>query len=609
MTAIGSTLVIVFVCFFFSLSQMKKINQDEFNRIIYEERKEKLVELTDNASAVLETTNLHSTALNALSAMRFGREKKNYFFVVDDQGRFVVHPERPDLVGVNQMGLQSVDGKFIIREIIERSATQTQGFITYQWEKPHLKGEVGEKLTYFRRIPKWKWTLATGVFNDDIKEIAREKEKLLFEKLRKGLGVLVGFVLFFSAGFILVSIAIARKLLSPVKQAAVFAKQLGAGNLTATLDYKSRDEVGIMADIMRSGARELGGLIERLISTSSIVAESSTRILAIAHDLKSSSREMEDHSEHATTQTREISGHMQNILSATGKINSQLDSISGFTDRVSQNTVLVGEKIDSVSTATTSAACAIEQMYASFNETARNSSKGAGVTQDALKQAADTTVIMHQLGDSAKEIGEIIEMIQAIASQTHLLSLNAAIEAAGAGEAGKGFFVVANEVKELANQTEISANTIRSKILGMQAHAKTAVDVIQSIGEVIADIDRIMLAIAASIEEQTAVTNEIASNISVTDRNAKDLNINAKENIDAVRQVAMNIEETSNESEMIRQDVKNTSLGIQSVLDYVNRTHASVKTSVQGIDVIQSQADELSRLAEELKKAIHIFKV
>jgi hypothetical protein len=75
LAAIGSTLVIVFVCFFFSLSQMKKINQDEFNRIIYEERKEKLVELTDNASAVLETTNLHSTALNALSAMRFGREK------------------------------------------------------------------------------------------------------------------------------------------------------------------------------------------------------------------------------------------------------------------------------------------------------------------------------------------------------------------------------------------------------------------------------------------------------------------------------------------------------------------------------------------------------
>jgi methyl-accepting chemotaxis protein len=71
----------------------------------------------------------------------------------------------------------------------------------------------------------------------------------------------------------------------------------------------------------------------------------------------------------------------------------------------------------------------------------------------------------------------------------------------------------------------------------------------------------------------------------------------------------MNIEETSNESEMIRQDVKNTSLGIQSVLDYVNRTHASVKTSVQGIDVIRSQADELSRLAEELKKVIHIFKV
>jgi len=318
---------------------------------------------------------------------------------------------------------------------------------------------------------------------------------------------------------------------------------------------------------------------------------------------------MENNSEHAARETQSLSMHMKNILSATHKINSQLDHIAGFTESVSTNTASVGVRIDSVSKSTTSAACAIEQMYASFNETARNSNKGASVTQDASRQANETSVMMGQLGKSAKEIGEIIEMIQAIASQTHLLSLNAAIEAAGAGAAGKGFFVVANEVKELARQTETSANVIRSKILEMQAHTKKAMDDIQSIVTVIADIDQIMFAIASSVEEQTTVTNNISSNISVTAESANELNVKAKENIDAVRQVAINIDATSTESELIQKDVNITTQGIEGVLTYVNCANESVKTSAQGIEEIQSQADELANLARELNQVIHIFKV
>ncbi len=609
LAAILLTLLIVFLSSLFSLSDMKKINQDELHRIIYEERMDKLVELTDNASAILETTNFHNYAINAITAMRFGKQKKNYFFVIDEQGRFVAHPERPDLVGKNQMNLQSPDGKFIIKEMIERSKTENQGFITYQWEKPHKKGELGEKLTYFRKIPKWQWIIGTGIYNDDIKDIAREKEKFLFEKFKKGLGISIGIILFFSICFMFLSIFLTRKLLKPVKQVADFTKELGAGNFAATLEYKSNDEIGAMAESMRGAAKDLGTLIKKLIKTSTTIADSSSRLLTIAYDLKDSSKEMENNSENATRETQSISKHMKNILSATNQINTQLENIAGFTESVSDNTSSVGAKIDSVSKATTSAACAIEQMYASFNETAQNSSKGASVTENASRQAKETSVIMNQLGDSAKEIGEIIEIIQTIASQTHLLSLNAAIEAAGAGDAGKGFFVVANEVKELANQTETSANVIRSKILGMQDHTNKAVEVIRSIVKVIEDIDQIMFAIASSVEEQTTVTNDISSNISATAENAKELNLNAKESIDAVQQVAINIESTSNESDLIQKDVKITTMGIEGVLNYVSKSNESVKASAQGIEEIQVQADELASLAKNLKQAIHIFKV
>lgn len=607
--AILSTLVIVFCSTFFSLSDIRKINEQELHRILYDERMEKLVELTDNASAVLETTNFNNYAIRAINAMRFGKNRKNYFFVIDEKGRFVVYPARPDLVGKSQINLKSFDGKYIVKEILHRAKSEHQGFITYKWRNPGRKGAVFEKLTYFRYIPKWQWVIGTGIYNDDIKDIAKQKEMILRKKFETRLWIFIGVILAFSVCFILMSVFIAGKLLAPVKQVADFANQIGEGNLAMPLEYDGHDEIGEMARSMRKGAKDLGGLIRKLVASSATIAESSSHLLAIAYDLNDSSKEMENNSENATRETWKIAEHMKNILSATDKINSQIDNIAGFTENVSTNMSDVGMKIDSVSKSTTSAACAVEQMYASFNETAQNSSRGAAVTENASKQAKQTSVIMRQLDDSAKEIGEIIEIIQTIASQTHLLSLNAAIEAAGAGEAGKGFFVVANEVKELAHQTETSAGIIRSKILGMQAHTKKAVDVIQSIVDVISDIDQIMVAIASSVEEQTSVTNEISSNISMTADNARQLNTKIKSNIEAVRQVASTIDATASESAVIQKDVRNTTRGVEEVLNYVSLANESVKDSASRIEEIQTRADELAALAEDLKKAIHIFRV
>jgi len=606
--AIVSTLLIVALSSFISFQEMKKNNREVLRKIIFEERKQKLVELTDNAESVIENSPGHSSA-KAISDMRFGEDKKNYFFVVDVYGQFAIHPERPDLIGVNSMDLKSADGKYIVREMIERSEKEGQGFITYKWEKPDKKGVVGEKLTYFRLNRKWGWIIGTGIYNDDIMDIALEKEAIFLKKLNKSLIVFIEVILFFSLCFIFLSIVITRRLLTPIKQVAEFARQIGEGNFSATLEYKSNDEIGAMAESMRKGGEDLGKLISKLVKSSTTIAESSSRLQSIAYDLKDASKEMENNSDNATTEARSISGRMVNILAATGKINTQLESIAEFTEKVSDNTNDVGVKLDSVSASTTAAACAIEQMYASFNETARNSSIGAGVTENAAKQARETSVIMHQLGESAKEIGEIIGIIQTIASQTHLLSLNAAIEAAGAGDAGKGFFVVAHEVKELANQSERSAGIIRSKIHGMQAHAKKAVEVIQSIVKVIEEIDQIMMAIAASVEEQTTVTNDISSSLSATAENAKDLNIKAKENIDAILRVVVNIETTSDESELIRKDVNITSTGITDVSNYVSKTNESVKASAHRIEEIQTQADELASLAKELERIIQIFKV
>jgi uncharacterized protein YoxC len=121
---------------------------------------------------------------------------------------------------------------------------------------------------------------------------------------------------------------------------------------------------------------------------------------------------------------------------------------------------------------------------------------------------------MTKLGDSSKEIGQVLKVITAIAQQTNLLALNATIEAARAGEAGKGFAVVANEVKDLAKETARATEDIGGKIEAIQTDTKEAVDAIASISEVINQVNDISNTIATAVEQQNATTNEMARNVS-----------------------------------------------------------------------------------------------
>jgi methyl-accepting chemotaxis protein len=128
----------------------------------------------------------------------------------------------------------------------------------------------------------------------------------------------------------------------------------------------------------------------------------------------------------------------------------------------------------------------------------------------AMDEAGATNVTVQHLADAAARIGDIIGVIRNIAEQTNLLALNATIESARAGEAGRGFGVVAGAVKALARQTakatadiEIQVNTIRAEM----TRAMTAID---GIAATVAHLGGITVSVAAAMDEQTSVTQEIA---------------------------------------------------------------------------------------------------
>jgi methyl-accepting chemotaxis protein len=115
--------------------------------------------------------------------------------------------------------------------------------------------------------------------------------------------------------------------------------------------------------------------------------------------------------------------------------------------------------------------------------------ESAKVTGEALHTAMETNVTVTKLGESSAVIGQVIKVITSIAQQTNLLALNATIEAARAGEAGKGFAVVANEVKELAMQTAKATEDTSQRIGAIQTDAKSAVEAIRTISEIIEQVN------------------------------------------------------------------------------------------------------------------------
>jgi methyl-accepting chemotaxis protein len=157
-------------------------------------------------------------------------------------------------------------------------------------------------------------------------------------------------------------------------------------------------------------------------------------------------------------------------------------------------------------------ASASEELTASIAEIASQVTRAAAISAKAVHETEETDTKVGGLSEAASRIGEVVQLINDIASQTNLLALNATIEAARAGDAGKGFAVVASEVKALANQTAKATDEIAGQVAGIRSATADVVTAIKTIGATIDQVSEISSSIASAVEEQNAATSEISRN-------------------------------------------------------------------------------------------------
>jgi methyl-accepting chemotaxis protein len=236
--------------------------------------------------------------------------------------------------------------------------------------------------------------------------------------------------------------------------------------------------------------------------------------------------------------------------------------MAGNAEETAVQANVVSDASAEVSKNVSSVAAATEQMQASIREISRSATDSAHVSKNAVRVAEVTNETVKKLGESSKEIGNVVKVITSIAQQTNLLALNATIEAARAGEAGKGFAVVANEVKELAKQTAKATKEIGQKIDAIQGDTNGAVQAIEEISTIINKINEFSDSIAAAVEEQTVTTNEISRSVNEAAKGVHDI----AQNIGGVAVAAKDTTRGAHDLQTASQELTQMASRLQSVV-------------------------------------------
>ena len=463
------------------------------------------------------SASLKNEALRAISTMRYG--DSGYFWINDSYPKMVMHPIKPSLDGKDISKAKDPTGKFLFNEMVKVSKTPNKGgLVEYMWEKPG-KDEPQKKFSYVKIFEPWDWIIGTGAYVDDIEENIVKMQEETDGEIR---GVVI-FILVYTLVSVLVvlgifSFLIKRTIISPLDNLnSAIIKVATDTSDNKQIEKKSDDEIGKVVDSfnayiqkLQDGYKEDAKVIEEVEdviqkvnngfyvykvqrdSANPLVKQLKNSINTMIEGTNQKLEEINkilieygnsnfdyktDASNHKNsngiigsiyTSTRLLGGTISEFLAmitTTGnKLDGDTEVLSASSDKLSTSANEQAASLEETAAAVEEITSIIKSSNEKVNRMSILANDLSGSAKEGESLASKTTQAMDDIDKQVNAINDAITVIDQIAFQTNILSLNAAVEAATAGEAGKGFAVVAQEVRNLASRSAEAAKEIKDLV-------------------------------------------------------------------------------------------------------------------------------------------------
>ncbi len=603
-------LPLILIFYFFILPQIEEN--------YYEGRKTELKSALLTAYSILDYYNskvnkgeltlqeAQDKAIDEINALRYGNDNKEYYFMYDLDGVTMALGSAPEKRGENRSGIVDKLGNYFVKEMINISKTEGEGFVKYFY--PKLGSDVPlPKLSFIKAFKPWNCFLGTGLYIDDVESQISELKANILK------AIIVGLLIAFVLGFLF-----SKKITLPIKNLHDAAQKISTGNTKVVVNKTTDDEVGELTDSFNKMVSDINYALEEVRKKGEDAlraAEEAERAKNIAieqQEYLSKSvdmllTKMEAFSDGDLTVRLEVTKNdeigklfngfnkaVENIGNMLLKVSEVVTATASASAEISSSTEEMAAGAQEQSAQTSEVASAVEEMTRTILETTKNTSIAADASKFAgdnakeggkavsetiegmnriakvVQKSAETVLT---LGQNSDKIGEIVQVINDIADQTNLLALNAAIEAARAGEQGRGFAVVADEVRKLAERTTNATKEIAVMIKTIQKDTSEAV---ASIKEGTAEVEK--------GKEKAYRAGEVLNKILESSKKVSDI----------VIQVAAASEEQASAAEEIGKNIE----GINNVTN----------ESATGIQQIARSAEDLNRLTNDLQNLVSQFR-
>lgn len=468
--------------------------------------------------------------------------QNGYAFMLNAGQDFLSHPrfkEKDNLALVDNGDLKSV---------AEQMKLAPTGMIAYK--------DLGvANLMGFARLTNG-YTLGVAVPENEVLEGMKQVVNYILAIIIAGVAI---------AG--LVALYLGIMISRPVTALTGLMKRAEAGDLTVESRVKSSDEVGQLAAAFNSMLSKIRSLLSEARQMSHEVADSSNRIMQ-------SSEEIRKVTEQVATAISELAKGAEEQAFSTEKGNARLMDIL-------EELKMVAAGVREADHFIHSATEVVHRGEMSIHNQKEEMDRDKQVTQSVSSAIESLSV-------KSAEIGQILEVIRAISEQTNLLALNAAIEAARAGEQGKGFAVVAEEIRKLAEQSNVSVRKIDQIIKEVQEGVGTAVQQMQKSREAGKMQEESVIHMVDAFGDIAAAFETIAGNV--------------RSVLEATASLSRNTQEAGNMVSEIAAVAEETAAGTQEVV-------ASNEEQVSIINQIADDMANLARLSAGLSESIGKFKV